>query len=211
MDNRILELCKSVANSSLDALELRGVKCGMYNVDCHECPFYCGNRDDNMECYENKNKTQEIAKKYIEDNENNKKESDNMNGKRMKIIDIFNNWNNFKVDTEFYDEDIEDVIFSKSGYGDVVFEDDVSSFRLDYELIVREPVEYVDFDDIKIGEEFKIEDRNGLLLDNAYVKVEVFNEVKVLEKGYNGDIDIFVVNTDLSKSYGFKFIKSERC
>ena len=207
MDNRILELCKSVANSSLNELELRGVKCGMYNVDCHECPFYCGNRDDNMECYKNKNKTQEIAKKYIEDNENNKKESDNMDGKRMKIIDIFNNWNNFKVDTEFYDEDIEDVIFSKSGYGDVVFEDDVSSFRLDYELIVREPVEYVDFDDIKIGEEFKIEDRNGLLLDNAYVKVEVFNEVKVLEKGYNGDIDIFVVNTDLSKSYGFKFIR----
>ena len=207
MDNRILELCKSVANSSLDALELRGVKCGMYNVDCHECPFWWGNRDDNMECYENKNKTQEIARKYIENNVNNKKESDNVDGKKMKIIDIFDNWDNFKVDTEFYDEYIEDVIFSKSGYDEVVFKDDVSSFKLDYELIVREPVEYVDFDDIKIGEEFKIEDRNGLLLDNAYVKVEVFNEVKVLEKGYNGDIDIFVVNTDLSKSYGFKFIR----
>ena len=207
MDNKILELCKSVVDSSLDELKLYGVKCGMYNVDCHECPFWCGNRDDNMECYENKNKTQEIAKKYIEDNENNKKESDNMNGKKMKIIDIFNNWNNFKVDTEFYDEDIEDVIFSKSGYGDVVFEDDVSSFRLDYELIVREPVEYVDFDDIEIGEEFMIENRDGRMLDSTYVKVEAFNEVRVLEKGYNGDIDIFVVNTDLSKSYGFKFIR----
>ena len=205
MDNRILELCKSVANSSLDTLELRGVKCGMYNVDCHECPFWCGNRDDNMECYENKNKTQEIAKKYIEDNENNKKESDNMDGKRMKIIDIFNNWNNFKVDTEFYDEDIEDVIFSKSGYGDVVFEDDVSSFRLDYELIVREPVEYVDFDDIEIGEEFMIENRDGRMLDSTYVKVEAFNEVRVLEKGCNGDI--FAVNTSLSKSNEFKFIR----
>ena len=209
MENRILELCKSVANSSLDALELRGVKCGMYNVDCHECPFWCGNRDDNMECYENKNKTQEIAKKYIEDNENNKKESDNMDGKRMKMIDIFNNWNNFKVDTEFYYEGIEDAVFSKDRYNNVVFKNDIYDFSLDSELIVKEPepVEYVDFDDIKIGEEFKIEDRNGLLLDNAYVKVEVFNEVKVLEKGYNGDIDIFVVNTDLSKSYGFKFIR----
>ena len=209
MDNRILELCKSVANSSLDALELRGVKCGMYNVDCHECPFYCGNRDDNMECYENKNKTQEIAKKYIEDNENNKKESDNMDGKRMKMIDIFNNWNNFKVDTEFYYEGIEDAVFSKDRYNNVVFKNDIYDFSLDSELIVKEPepVEYVDFDDIKIGEEFMIEDRNGLLLDNAYVKVEVFNEVKVLEKGYNGDIDIFVVNTDLSKSYEFKFIR----
>ena len=209
MDNRILELCKSVANSSLDALELCGVKCGMYNVDCHECPFYCENRDDNMECYENKNKTKEIARKYIEDNVNNKKESDNMNGKRMKIIDIFNNWNNFKVDTEFYYEGIEDAVFSKDRYNNVVFKNDIYDFSLDSELIVKEPepVEYVDFDDIKIGEEFMIEDRNGLLLDNAYVKVEVFNEVKVLEKGYNGDIDIFVVNTDLSKSYEFKFIR----
>lgn len=137
MDNRILELCKSVANSSLDALELRGVKCGMYNVDCHECPFWCGNRDDNMECYENKNKTKEIARKYIEDNN---KEKLNMNGKKMKIIDIFNNWDNFKVGTEFYDEDIEDVVFSKNGCDDVVLEDYVYIFRLDYELIVRESV-----------------------------------------------------------------------
>ena len=209
MDNRILELCKSVANSSLNELKLYGVKCGMYNVDCHECPFWCGNRDDNMECYENKNKTQEIARKYIEDNVNNKKESDNMNGKKIKMIDIFNNWDNFKVDTEFYYEGIEDAVFSKDRYNNVVFKNDIYDFSLDSELIVKEPepVEYVDFDDIKIGEEFKIEDRNGLLLDNAYVKVEVFNEVKVLEKGYNGDIDIFVVNTDLSKSYGFKFIR----
>ena len=209
MDNRILELCKSVANSSLNELKLYGVKCGMYNVDCHECPFWHGNRDDNMECYENKNKTQEIAKKYIEDNENNKKESDNMNGKKMKMIDIFNNWDNFKVDTEFYYEGIEDAVFSKDRYNNVVFKNDIYDFSLDSELIVKEPepVEYVDFDDIKIGEEFKIEDRNGLLLDNAYVKVEVFNEVKVLEKGYNGDIDIFVVNADLSKSYEFKFIR----
>ena len=209
MDNRILELCKSVVDSSLNELKLYGVKCGMYNVDCHECPFWCGNRDDNMECYENKNKTQEIARRYIEDNENNKKESDNMDGKRMKMIDIFNNWNNFKVDTKFYYENIEDAVFSKDRYNNVVFKNDIYDFSLDSELIVKEPepVEYVDFDDIKIGEEFKIEDRNGLLLDNAYVKVEVFNEVKVLEKGYNGDIDIFVVNTDLSKSYGFKFIR----
>ena len=132
-----------------------------------------------------------------------------MNNKKMKMIDIFNNWNNFKVGTEFYYEDIEDAVFSKDRYNDVVFKNDIYDFSLDSELIVKEPepVEYVDFDDIKIGEEFKIEDRNGLLLDNAYVKVEVFNEVKVLEKGYNGDIDIFVVNTDLSKSYGFKFIR----
>ena len=130
-----------------------------------------------------------------------------MNNKKMKMIDIFNNWNNFKVGTEFYYEGIKDAVFSKDRYNNVVFKNDIYDFSLDSELIVKEPepVEYVDFDDIKIGEEFKIEDRNGLLLDNAYVKVEVFNEVKVLEKGYNGDIDIFVVNTDLSKSYGFKF------
>ena len=209
MDNKILELCKSVVDSSLNELKLYGVKCGMYNVDCHECPFWCGNRDDNMECYENKNKTREIARKYIENNENNKKGNDNMNGKKMKMIDIFNNWNNFKVGTEFYYEGIEDAVFSKDRYNNVVFKNDIYDFSLDSELIVKEPepVEYVDFDDIKIGEEFMIEDRNGLLLDNAYVKVEVFNEVKVLEKGYNGDIDIFVVNTDLSKSYGFKFIR----
>ena len=203
MDNRILELCKSVANSSLDALELRGVKCGMYNVDCHECPFYCGNRDDNMECYENKNKTREIARKYIEDNANNKKESDNMNGKRMKIIDIFNNWNNFKVDTEFYDEDIEDVIFSKSGYGDVVFEDDVSSFRLDYELIVREPVEYVDFDDIEVGEEFMMKG-GGSILESTFIKANIFGEVKFLEKDDDGDIHVY---KQFPKLDGFKFIK----
>ena len=207
MDNRILELCKSVANSSLDALELRGVKCGMYNVDCHECPFYCGNRDDNMECYENKNKTQEIARRYIEDNENNKKESDNMDGKRMKMIDIFNNWNNFKVGTEFYYEGIEDAVFSKDRYNNVVFKNDIYDFSLDSELIVKEPepVEYVDFDDIEIGEEFMIENRDGRMLDSTYVKVEAFNEVRVLEKGCNGDI--FAVNTSLSKSNEFKFIR----
>ena len=139
MDNRILELCKSVVDSSLNELKLYGVKCGMYNVDCHECPFWYGNRDDNMECYENKNKTQEIAIKYIEDNVNNKKESDNVDNKKMKMIDIFNNWNNFKVDTEFYYEGIEEVVFSKDRYNDVVFKDYVDIFRLDYELIVREP------------------------------------------------------------------------
>ena len=132
MDNRILELCKSVVNSSLDTLVLRGVECEKYNVDCEECPFWRENRDDGMNCYEDEdaNKIQEIARRYIEDN---------VNGKKMKMIDIFNNWNNFKVDTEFYDEDIEDVVFSKNGYDDVVFKDYVDIFRLDYELIVREP------------------------------------------------------------------------
>ena len=184
-------------------MELCGVKC--CDIDCHECPFWWKNRDDKMDCYEDANKTREIARRYMENNVNNKKGSDNMNNKRMKIIDIFNNWNNFKVDTEFYDEDIEDVIFSKSGYDDVVFKDDVSSFRLDYELIVREPVEYVDFDDIEVGEEFKMEGEYGRILDNTYVKVEAFNEVRVLEKGCDGNI--FVVDIDLSKTNGFKFIR----
>ena len=206
MDNKILELCKSVVDSSLNELKLYGVKCGMYNVDCHECPFWCGNRDDNMECYENKNKTQEIAIKYIEDNVNNKKGNDNMNGKKMKMIDIFNNWNNFKVGTEFYYEGIEEVVFSKDRYDDVVFKNDIYDFSLDSELIVREPVKYVDFDDIKIGEEFMIEDEDdGCMLDTTYVKVEAFNEVRVLEKGCDGNI--FVVDIDLSKSVGFKFIR----
>ena len=279
MDNKILELCKSVVDSSLNELKLYGVKCGMYNVDCHECPFWYGNRDDNMECYENKNKTQEIAKKYIEDNENNKKESDNMNNKilklcksvansslnelelygvecrgidcrkcpfcrenrddrmncyenknkiqeiarryiennvnnkkesdnvdnkKMKMIDIFNNWNNFKVDTEFYYEGIEEVVFSKDRYNDVVFKNDIYDFSLDSELIVKKPVEYVDFDDIKIGEEFIIED-DGCMLDATYVKVEAFNGVRVLEKGCDGNI--FVVDINLSKTNGFKFIR----
>ena len=140
MDNKILELCKSVVDSSLNELKLYGVKCGMYNVDCHECPFWCGNRDDNMECYENKNKTQEIARRYIENNKNNKKESDNMNNKKMKMIDIFNNWNNFKIDTEFYYEGIEEVVFSKDRYNDVVFKNDIYDFSLDSELIVKEPI-----------------------------------------------------------------------
>ena len=203
MYNKILELFKSVANSSLDALELRGVKCGMYNVDCHECPFYCGNRDDNMECYENKNKTQEIAKKYIEDNMNNKKESDNMDGKRMKIIDVFNNWNNFKVGTEFYYEGIKDAVLSKDRYNDVALKNDIYYFSLDAELTVKEPVKYVNFDDIKIGEEFMIEDSS--MLRSTFVKANVFGEVRVLEKRCDGNI--FVVDIDLSKSKGFKFIK----
>ena len=63
-----------------------------------------------------------------------------MDSKKMKIIDIFNNWDNFKVGTEFYDEDIKDVVFSKSGCDDVVLEDYVYIFRLDYELIVKEPI-----------------------------------------------------------------------
>ena len=205
MDNRILEMCKSVANSSLDELESRGVKCSMYNVDCYECPFWWKNRDDKIDCYENANKTQEIAKKYVKDNENNKKESDNMNSKRMKMIDIFNNWDNFKVGTEFYDEDIKDVVFSKNKHNDVEFEGEIDTFGLDYELIVREPVECVDFDDIEVGEEFMIEDR-GRILDNTYVKVEVFGKVKVLEKGCNGSV--FVVNNvDLSKRNEFKFVR----
>ena len=206
MDNRILELCESVANSSLNELKLCGVKCGMYNVDCHECHFWCGNRDDNMECYENKNKTQEIARKYIEDNKNNKKESDDMNGKRIKLIDIFNNWDNFKVGTEFYYEGIKDAVLLKDRYNDVALKNDICYFSLDSELTVKEPVEYVDFDDVKIGEEFIIEDEDDdCMLDTTYVKVEAFNEVRVLEKGCDGNI--FVVDIDLSKTNGFKFIK----
>ena len=127
-------------------------------------------------------------------------------GKKMKIINIFNNWDNFKVGTEFYDEDIEDVVFSKNEYSDVEFEGEIDTFGLGYELIVREPVEYVDFDDIEVGEEFMIEDEDdGCMLNTTYVKVEAFNEVRVLEKGCNGDI--FSVNTSLSKSNEFKFIK----
>ena len=141
MDNKILDLCKSVVDSDLDALELHGVECEKYNVDCQECPFWRENRDDGVNCYEDEdaNKIKEIARKYIEDNVNNKKESYNMNGKKMKIIDIFNNWDNFTVGTEFYDEDVKDVVFSKNGCDDVVLEDYVYIFRLDYELIVREP------------------------------------------------------------------------
>ena len=150
MDNKILELCKSVADSNLNVSESYGVEC--CDIDCHECPLWWKNRDDKMDCYENASKTQEIARKYIE---NNVKRSDNMNGKKMKMIDIFNNWNNFKVDTEFYYEDIEDVVFSKVRYYNVVFKNDIYDFSLDSELIVKEPepVEYVDFDDIEIGEE----------------------------------------------------------
>ena len=205
MNNKVLELCKNVANSSLNELESYGVECG--GIDCHECPFWRENRDDGMNCYEDANKTQEIARKYIEDNENivnNKKGIGNMNSETMKIIDIFNNWNNFKVGTEFYYKGIEDVVFLKDRYDDVVFKNDIYDFSLDSELIVKEPVEYVDFDDIKIGEEFIIEDEDdGCMLDAKYVKVEAFNEVRVLEKGYNGDI--FVVDIDLSKTNGFKF------
>ena len=203
MDNRILEMCKSVANSSLDELESRGVKCSMYNVDCYECPFWWKNRDDKIDCYENANKTQEIAKKYIKDNENNKKESDNMNSKRMKIIDIFNNWDNFKVGTEFYDEDIKDVVFSKNKYNDVEFEGEIDTFGLDYELIVREPVEYVDFDDIEVGEEFMMK-KGSFILKSTFVKINIFGEVKVLEKDDDGDIHVY---EQFPKLDGFKFIR----
>ena len=204
MDNRILEMCKSVANSSLDELESRGVKCSMYNVDCYECPFWWKNRDDKIDCYENANKTQEIAKKYIKDNENNKKESDNMNSKRMKMIDIFNNWDGFKVGTEFYDEDAdaEYLIFSKNEYGDVKFEGEVGVLRLDYELIVREPVEYVDFDDIEVGEEFMM--KGSFILKSTFVKINIFGEVKVLEKDDDGDIHVY---EQFPKLDGFKFIR----
>ena len=205
MDNRILEMCKSVANSSLDELESRGVKCSMYNVDCYECPFWWKNRDDKIDCYENANKTQEIAKKYIKDNENNKKESDNMNSKRMKMIDIFNNWDGFKVGTEFYDEDAdaEYLIFSKNEYGDVKFEGEVGVLRLDYELIVREPVEYVDFDDIEVGEEFMMK-KGSFILKSTFVKINIFGEVKVLEKDDDGDIHVY---EQFPKLDGFKFIR----
>ena len=122
----------------------------------------------------------------------------------MKIIDIFNNWNNFKVGTEFYYEGIKDAVLSKDRYNDVALKNDICYFSLDSELTVKEPVEYVDFADIKIGEEFMIEDEDdGCMLDTTYVKVEAFNEVRVLEKGCDGNIS--VVDIDLSKSKGFKF------
>ena len=118
---------------------------------------------------------------------------------------IAGNIKGHRVGTEFYDEDIKDVVFSKNKYNDVEFEGEIDTFGLDYELIVREPVEYVDFDDIEVGEEFMIEDR-GRILDNTYLKVEVFGKVKVLEKGCNGSV--FVVNNiDLSKSNEFKFVR----
>ena len=128
-----------------------------------------------------------------------------MDGKRMKIIDIFNSWDNFKVGTEFYYEGIKDAVLLKDRYNDVALKNDIYYFSLDAELTVREPVEYVDFYDIKIGEEFMVENRDGRMLDSTYVKVEAFNEVRVLEKGCNGDI--FAVNTSLSKSNEFKFIR----
>ena len=88
MDNKILKLCKSVVDSDLNELELYGVECEGYNVDCHDCPFWKENRDDGMNCYEDEdaNKIQEIARRYIEDNKNNKnnkKGSDNVNSKKM--------------------------------------------------------------------------------------------------------------------------------
>lgn len=69
MDNKVLELCKNVLDSNLNALELHGVECG--DIYCHECPFWWKNRDDNMDCCESMNKTREIARRYIEDNVNN--------------------------------------------------------------------------------------------------------------------------------------------
>ena len=206
MDNRILEMCKEIINTDVETLELEGFSCDKYNVDCYECPFWRENRNDGMNCYENENanKTQEIAKKYIKDNENNKKESDNMNSKRMKMIDIFNNWDGFKVGTEFYDEDedAEYLIFSKNEYGDVKFEGEVGVLRLDYELIVIEPVEYVDFDDIEVGEEFMM--KGSFILKSTFVKINIFGEVKVLEKDDDGDIHVY---EQFPKLDGFKFIR----
>ena len=128
--------------------------------------------------------------------------------KKMKLIDIFNSWNNFKVGTEFYYEGIKDAVLSKDRYNDVALKNDICYFSLDSELTVKEPVEYVDFDDIKIGEEFMIENRDGRMFDSTYVKVEAFNEVRVLEKGCNGDI--LAVNTSLSKSNEFKFRRCQK-
>ena len=124
-----------------------------------------------------------------------------MNGKKMKIINIFNNWDNFKVGTEFYYEGIKDAVLSKDRYNDVALKNDIYYFSLDAELTVKEPVEYVDFDDIKIGEEFMIEDSS--MLRSTFVKANVFGEVRVLEKRCDGNIS--VVDIDLSKSKGFKF------
>ena len=125
-----------------------------------------------------------------------------MNSKRMKIIDIFNNWDNFKVGTEFYDEDIKDVVFSKNKYNDVEFEGEIDTFGLDYELIVREPVEYVDFDDIEVGEEFMM--KGSFILKSTFVKINIFGEVKVLEKDDDGDIHVY---EQFPKLDGFKFIR----
>ena len=209
MDNKILEMCKEIINTDVETLELEGFSCDKYNVDCYECPFWRENRNDGMNCYEdeNANKTQEIAKKYIKDNENNKKESDNMNDKKMKLIDIFNNWDDFKVGTEFYSEGVEAPLMFKDEKGLTVFNKGGGvHFHLNKTmLIIKEPIEYIDFDDIEVGEEFMIEDR-GRILDNTYLKVEVFGKVKVLEKGCNGSV--FVVNNiDLSKSNEFKFVR----
>ena len=126
-----------------------------------------------------------------------------MNSKRMKIIDIFNNWDNFKVGTEFYDEDIKDVVFSKNKYNDVEFEGEIDTFGLDYELIVREPVEYVDFDDIEVGEEFMMK-KGSFILKSTFVKINIFGEVKVLEKDDDGDIHVY---KQFPKLDGFKFIR----
>ena len=204
MISRVLRMCKEVINTDVETLELEGIDCDKHGVVCSECPFWVENRVDRKECYEDGSMTKahEVAKKYIENNENNKKESDNMNSKRMKIIDIFNNWDNFKVGTEFYDEDVKDVVFSKNKYNDVEFEGEIDTFGLDYELIVREPVEYVDFDDIEVGEEFMI--KGGSTLESTFVKANIFGEVKVLEKDDDGDIHVY---EQFPKLDGFKFIR----
>ena len=207
MISRVLRMCKEVINTDVETLELEGIDCDKHGVVCSECPFWVENRVDRKECYEDGSMTKahEVAKKYIENNENNKKESDNMNSKRMKIIDIFNNWDNFKVGTEFYDEDAdaEYLIFSKNEYGDVKFEGEVGVLRLDYELIVREPVEYVDFDDIEVGEEFMMK-KGSFILKSTFVKINIFGEVKVLEKDDDGDIHVY---EQFPKLDGFKFIR----
>ena len=209
MISRVLRMCKEVINTDVETLELEGIDCDKHGVVCSECPFWVENRVDRKECYEDGSMTKahEVAKKYIENNENNKKESDNMNDKKMKLIDIFNNWDDFKVGTEFYSEGVEAPLMFKDEKGLTVFnKGGVVHFHLNKTmLIIKEPIEYIDFDDIEVGEEFMIEDR-GRILDNTYLKVEVFGKVKVLEKGCNGSV--FVVNNiDLSKSNEFKFVR----
>ena len=206
MISRVLRMCKEVINTDVETLELEGIDCDKHGVVCSECPFWVENRVDRKECYEDGSMTKahEVAKKYIENNENNKKESDNMNDKKMKLIDIFNNWDDFKVGTEFYSEGVEAPLMFKDEKGLTVFnKGGVVHFHLNKTmLIIKEPIEYVDFDDIEVGEEFMM--KGSFILKSTFVKINIFGEVKVLEKDDDGDIHVY---EQFPKLDGFKFIR----
>ena len=206
MISRVLRMCKEVINTDVETLELEGIDCDKHGVVCSECPFWVENRVDRKECYEDGSMTKahEVAKKYIENNENNKKESDNMNDKKMKLIDIFNNWDDFKVGTEFYSEGVEAPLMFKDEKGLTVFNKGGGvHFHLNKTmLIIKEPIEYVDFDDIEVGEEFMM--KGSFILKSTFVKINIFGEVKVLEKDDDGDIHVY---EQFPKLDGFKFIR----